>query len=215
MKREMLVAGVLATLILLFVLGTVGVKSQRAQEVEVLAQEEATLFERPGAPSFGPEDADVVIVEFFDPACETCAAIYPHVHQLVEAHPERVRLVLRYAPLHHGADVVVRALEASRKQDLFWQALDVLFATQAQWTAHHKVQLDRLPAFLSEAGVDLTQLQQDMHDPAIDAVLKQDHDDRTTLGVRKTPTFFVNGKPLPRFGLDALQQLVQSELEGG
>ncbi len=215
MKKELLVAGSLTALVGLFVIGTVVVKSQRTEQVEVLAQEDMSLFERPGAPSQGPEDADVVIVEFFDPACETCAALYPDVHALVEAHPERVRLVLRYAPLHQGADVVVRALEASRKQGLFWETLEVLFASQAQWTAHHQVQLDRLPPFLGAAGLDLARLQQDMHDPAIDAALAQDDQDRLTLGARKTPTFFVNGKPLPRFGLDELKQLVQSELDGG
>lgn len=215
MKRELRVASALAALVAVFVVGTVVVKSQRAEEIEVLAQEDVDLFVRPGAPSLGLEDADVVIVEFFDPACETCAALHPHVHALFDAHPDRIRLVLRYAPLHQGADVVVRALEAARKQDLFWPTLDLLFASQAEWTAHHQVRTDRLPAFLTAAGLDLTQLQQDMHDPAIDAALQQDLADRTTLGVRKTPTFFVNGKPLPRFGLEELQALVQSELDGG
>ncbi len=214
MKRQMLVAGTLAALVAAFVIGTVAVKSQRAEEVEVLAKEDASVFERDGAPSYGPESADVTIVEFFDPACETCAALHPHVHALLDAHPDRVRLVLRYAPLHKGADVVVRALEASRKQGLFWETLDILFATQAQWTAHHVVRPDLLPPFLTAAGLELTLLQQDMHDPAIDAVMAKDQEDRVTLGVRKTPTFFVNGKPLPRFGLDELNQLVQAELDG-
>jgi protein-disulfide isomerase len=215
MKREMLVAGALAALVALFAVGLVVVKSQRAEEIEVLAEQDMTLFERPGAPSHGPEDADVVIVEFFDPACETCAALYPHVHALVDAHPERVRLVLRYAALHQGADVVVRVLEASRKQDLFWETLDVLFKTQSQWTAHHQVRPDLLPPILIAAGLDMDRLNQDMGDPAIDAAMQQDNEDRVTLGARKTPTFFVNGKPLPSFGLEQLKVLVQSELDGG
>jgi len=122
---------------------------------------------------------------------------------------------MRYAPFHKGADVVVRALEATRKQDLYWQALEVLYASQARWTAHHEVQIERIWPYLGSAGVDLTQLQQDMNDPAITEAIRQDLEDGATLGVRKTPSFFVNGKPLPRFGLDELQVLVQTELDGG
>jgi len=95
---------------------------------------------------------------------------------------------------------------------MLWVGASFLLSS---YPLHHQVQLDRLPTFLTAAGLDLTLLQQDMHDPAIDVAMKQDQDDRATLGVRKTPTFFVNGKPLPRFGLDELQQLVQSELDGG
>ncbi len=215
MKRQALVVGSLVALVAAFVIGMVVVKSQRAQEVSFLAQESAELFVRPYAPTRGPAEADVHIVEFFDPACETCARLYPHVEELLEAHPDRIRLVMRYAPFHKGADVVVRALEATRKQDLYWQALEVLYASQARWTAHHEVQIERIWPYLGSAGVDLTQLQQDMNDPAITEAIRQDLEDGATLGVRKTPSFFVNGKPLPRFGLDELQVLVQTELDGG
>lgn len=38
--------------------------------------------------------------------------------------------------------------------------------------------------------------------------------DARALGVTKTPGFFVNGRPLPRFGLEELQTLVKEELRG-
>lgn len=51
-----------------------------------------------------------------------------------------------------------------------------------------------------------------MNDPEIAKLIKQDLADAKTLNVRKTPGFFVNGKPLPRFGYNQLKKLVESEI---
>jgi protein-disulfide isomerase len=60
--------------------------------------------------------------------------------------------------------------------------------------------------------MDISRIKADMNDPKFAALIKQDLADAKTLGVRKTPEFFVNGKPLPRFGLAHLKALVQAEL---
>ena len=52
----------------------------------------------------------------------------------------------------------------------------------------------------------------DAADPSIDAVLQQDVQDLKALGVNKTPTFFVNGRPLPSFGAEQLAALVAQEV---
>ena len=52
-----------------------------------------------------------------------------------------------------------------------------------------------------------------MNDPEIDKLIKQDLADAKTLNVRKTPGFFVNGKPLERFGRKQLQELVESKIK--
>ena len=63
-----------------------------------------TMPERKNAPSKGPNDAKVTIVEFFDPACETCAIFHPFVNSLIEQHPGKVKVVMRYAPFHRGSN---------------------------------------------------------------------------------------------------------------
>src|SRR5579871_5954217 len=83
---------------------------------------------RPHTPTLGPANAKVHLVEFLDPACEGCRAFYPVVKQLVAANPGKIRLWVRYVPIHRGADFVVKALEAARAQGKFWEALDLLFA---------------------------------------------------------------------------------------
>jgi protein-disulfide isomerase len=63
------------------------------------------------------------------------------------------------------------------------------------------------------AGLDIEQIKKDMTDPEIAKLLEQDIADSKTLNVRKTPGFFVNGKPLQKFGYEQLKELVHSEIE--
>ncbi|MBW1885669.1 MAG: thioredoxin domain-containing protein [Deltaproteobacteria bacterium] len=177
-----------------------------------MAQENASTFIRDHSQTLGSDDAKVYLVEFMDPACETCAAFSPLVRQIMDANPGRIRLVIRYAPFHEGADDFVKILEAARKQGRYWETLDVMYKSQRYWASHHRPQLQRIWQFLPNAGLDIERIKRDMNDPAIVKLIEQDLADAKSLNVRKTPGFFVNGKPLQTFGHLQLQQLVQSEI---
>ena len=164
------------------------------------------------SPTLGKDDAPVVIVEFLDPACETCREFYPLVKKMMAANPDRIRLVLRYAPFHDGSDQVVAVLEAARKQGKFWPALEALLATQAEWAPNHKPQVALVWKHLEGLGLNLEQMRSDMTAPEIARVIAQDLDDARALNVTKTPEFFVNGKPLPSFGYEQLKELVDKAL---
>jgi protein-disulfide isomerase len=212
MKQKTLFITASILLLLAFVCGTLVYNIEREDQAgQFVAANNAALV-RMHSPSLGRVDAPVVIVEFLDPACETCAAFYPLVKQIIAANPDRIRLVLRYAPFHKGSDQVVAALEAARKQGKFWQALEALLAAQADWAPHHTAEVARIWPHLERAGLDVKQLRSDMNAPAIANVIEQDLLDAQTLKVAKTPDFFVNGKPLPRFGYEPLKQLVDEAL---
>ena len=111
--KKFTVVGLVAVTTLFFYLGMNAYQSrvQTAQDVQVKAEQ--TRLVRMHSPVFGPQNAPVTIVEFFDPACETCRAFYPIVKNLMAQYPDDVRLVIRYAPFHQGSDVVVKLLESS------------------------------------------------------------------------------------------------------
>jgi len=161
----------------------------------------------------GDPAAKVTIVEFMDPACGTCAQFYPFVKQMMKYYTGKINLVVRYLPFHQGSDQMVAMLEAARKQDKFWPVLELMFATQTQWTHNHVAQPEIFLGIIEQSGVDVARLRMDMQDPAIQRVIKQDLADGEALGADKTPTFFVNGKPLPSFGYRQLQELVEDELQ--
>lgn len=164
------------------------------------------------APVQGPGDAKVTIVEFFDPSCEACRAFYPYVKAILAEQPDKVRLVLRYAAFHRDSDVVVKMLEAVKRQGLYWQALEAVLQHQPAWADHGNPQVERVWEILHGVGVDTERARRDMQDPRFAALLQQDMADGVRLQVDRTPTFFVNGQPLPEPHPDALRALVQQEI---
>ena len=200
-------------LFLVFFFGSSYYKSQQAEKFGFMAQENASTFVREHSQILGSDDAKVYLVKFTDPACETCAAFSPFVKQMMDANPGKIKLVIRYAPFHHGADYFVKILEAAKKQDKFWETLDVMYKSQPHWASHSNPQPQRIWEFLPKAGLDIEQIRKDMNDPAIEKIIAQDLADAETLNVNKTPGFFANGKPLQVFGYKQLQQLVKTEIE--
>ncbi len=213
MKKQyiVLISGVL--LVVLFVVGVQVYKGMQIKKYGFLAENNASLFIRDHSPTLGSDDAKVYLIKFTDPACETCSAMHPFVKKLMAAHPDRIKLVIRYNPLHEGADYPVKILEAARKQGKLWEAMEVLYGTQRYWTSHHVVQPQKMWRFLSMAGLDTQKIRKDMNDPVIQERITQDLADAKALGVKKTPGFFVNGKPLTSFGHSQLRQLVESEIK--
>ena len=211
MKRILFAA---ASLVLIagFFLGASYYKTWRAAELGFMDQEHASIFVRPHSPTLGSDDAKVYLVKFTDPACETCASFSPFVKQAMDASPGQIKFVIRYAPFHEGADEVVRILEAANRQGKFWETLELLYRRQATWTRHHRVLLGEVWPLLPEVGLDVERVKVDMRDPRITAIIEQDLADAEVLGVRKTPGFFVNGKPLEPFGSRPLMELIKAEI---
>jgi protein-disulfide isomerase len=174
--------------------------------------ENNTTLVRPNSPVMGPAQARVTIVEFFDPACESCRAFYPVVKQIMAEHGNGVRLVLRYAPLHDGSEDAVRILETARLQDKFQPVLEALLEAQPVWASHHSPNIQRAWDVAAKAGLDVERARREMNIPAIDAIIRQDMADMQAVNLRGTPTFYVNGKPLPSFGRKQLEDMVRSEV---
>jgi protein-disulfide isomerase len=212
MKKKTLFISALVLLAVVFTAAAQIYRSQQQQAAADLAARNSQSLVRAHSVSLGRADAPVHIVEFFDPACETCAAFYPMVKQLVAQDRESIRLTIRYAPFHRGSTEVVKALEASRKQAKFWPAIEALVASQPAWVMNHQARAELIYPQLARAGIDIDRLKADMQAPEIDDVITQDLLDARTLQVTKTPEFFVNGRPLPKFGFDELKTLVREEL---
>jgi protein-disulfide isomerase len=212
MTKKTTYFAVLAALLTVFAMAGGWYASQQDEQGKVMSASDRSALIRAHSPSMGSADAPVVIVEFFDPACGTCRTFYPLVKQLMAGHPNRIRLVMRYAPFHKGSDRVVAILEAARRQGKFWPTLEALFASQPQWVSNHTVNADLTWPLLGGTGLNMEQLAIDLTAPDLQQVIAQDLQDANTLGVSQTPEYFVNGRPLPSFGFEQLRQLVDEEL---
>lgn len=176
---------------------------------------------REDSPTLGPADAKVTLVEFLDPECETCAAFSPVVKQILKDYDGKIRLVIRYMPLHPNSLRAATFLEAAGEQGKYWQAQEILFRKQSEWGTRHgpptAAPAPDVPGLIEkyaqEIGLDIEKLNAANKENRYGAKLERDKADGQSLGVRQTPSFFVNGRKLARFGESDLRALIEDEMK--
>ena len=209
-----IVVGAVVVVILAALTSTVLIQEQSDESLmEAVDDARTAALASDHAPTIGDPDAPVHIVEFLDPACETCALFYPMLKSWMSQVPGKIRLTVRHVPFHRGAEHAVQVLEASREQGLYWETLEAMLASQAQWTRNHVVLPDQVIPAVADVGLDLDRLERDMNDADVGRRMEQDQEDAVTLKVRATPQYFVNGRELVNFGAENLAALVREELE--
>ena len=211
-SRSSLVTAAVGVLVIAIVAVTFLYESDDTQSLQAEAAARQAALASEHSPTLGDPGAKVHIVEFLDPACGTCALFFPMVKQWMAEVPDEIRLSVRHVAFHSGSDYAVRILEASRKQDKYWQTLEALLASQNQWVQNHIVQPDRIGPAIAAVGLNMEQLMADMNTAEVVQRIEQDKKDAVLLKVSATPEYFVNGRPLPSFGQQQLANLVREEL---
>ena len=223
MKKEVIrLVGMAGVLVAAFAIAawfyTRGQTRERAEQVAeqsraaTQAPADDSVFIRPHSRTLGPKDAKVTIVEFLDPECESCRAMYPAVKHLLSQYPGQVRLVIRYMPLHPNSLYAAGALEAAGEQGRYWEMLEILFLHQPVWGSHHHPRPELIPGYAKEIGLDMEAFERSMNAGAHRKMVETDHADGRSLGVRATPTFFVNGRLLEQLGPETLKAMIDQEL---
>jgi protein-disulfide isomerase len=157
----------------------------------------------------GGPDA-VTVVEFLDFECEACGAFYPYVEQLRERYAGDITYVVRYFPLpgHVNAVDAALAAEAAGRQGRFEDMYHRLFQSQADWGEATDSRAAVFRDFAADLGLDLDEYDATVADPATLARVQSDVDEGRRLGVRSTPTFFVDGRPVEVRGPDDLPDAI-------
>ena len=213
LSSRSLIAAAVVVLVVAVVAATVLYENEDTQPLQSDAMARQAALASDHSPTLGDPGAKVHIVEFLDPACGTCALFFPMVKQWLTEAPDKLRLSVRHVAFHSGSDYAVRILEASRKQDKYWQTLEALLASQSQWVLNHIVQQDRVLSAIAGLGLNADQLMADMNSVEVMQRIEQDKKDAVFLKVSATPEYFVNGRPLPSFGQQQLLDLVREELQ--
>ncbi|HTV24693.1 MAG TPA: thioredoxin domain-containing protein [Polyangiaceae bacterium] len=146
-----------------------------------------------GAPSFGPENAKVTIVEFSDFQCPFCTRAASVVHQIREKYADKVRFVFRQYPLpmHGDAHLAAQAALAAHQQGKFWEFHDLLFANQRALTR------PSLEDYAKQVNLDVPRLKKALDDQSLKAAVDADVKLGEEVNVSGTPTLFINGKRVP------------------
>lgn len=212
MKNKSVVLISIVVLIGLFIGGISFYNNSQDTQRQSLSQGEAP-FVRDHSISFGDNKKNITVVEFLDPECEACAYFSGAVNAMFKENYEDIRLVIRYLDNHKNSKYAIKILESARKQNMYKEVLDVVFSSQNKWAKHNNEAPELLWSELAIIdGLDMQKLKKDFETINVDEMLSLDRKDATTLQVRGTPTFFVNGIKLKRLSPQSLMDLVESEI---
>jgi protein-disulfide isomerase len=162
------------------------------------------------SPVKGPEAAPVTIVEFSDYQCPFCSRADPMIEEVIKAYPTQVRLVYKNLPLisiHPFALGAAQAAVAAQKQGKFWEMHDLLFSNQ------RALQPEKLKEYATQLGLDAAKFEADMNSDETKSAIQEDMRLAQTVGVRGTPTMFVNGKLVVNRSVDGFKQTVDAALK--
>jgi len=166
--------------------------------------------------TIGPLDAPVTLEEFGDFECPPCGLLHPVMKTMEKEFGPRLRVVFREFPLvptHAHALVAARSAEAAGLQGKFWEMHDLLYENQKVW---HE-QFDARPTFegyAKQIGLDMDRFRSDLNSQVVEQRIFLDGKRAHDLGVKGTPTVFLNGREVPFESLapDKLRVLINAEL---
>lgn len=141
------------------------------------------------APSFGPKESKVTIVEFSDFQCPYCSKAATAVTELKKKYGDKVHFVFRQFPLsfHQNAHISAQASLAAHAQGKFWQFHDKMFENQQK--------LDRasLDEYAKQLGLDMAAFKKALDDGTYKATVDAEMKLGEEVAVDGTPTMFLNG----------------------
>jgi protein-disulfide isomerase len=168
----------------------------------------------------GPATAPIVIEEFADFECPSCAGFEPVIRQIKTIYGDKVRVVFRHYPLtqiHPKAYDAARATEAAGMQNKFWEMHDLLYDKQKSWTTSgdHRAEFAN---YAQQIGLDVERFKTDMLGMVTAQRVDADKKRGDSVRIGSTPSAFLNGRPLDfateMSNTDALRRVVESALQG-
>lgn len=151
-----------------------------------------------GSPSKGPDDAEIVIVEFGDFECPHCQKLWNSVEEYTRTTDRKVKLHFANFPLSEACNPMANDLHphacaaavagvCAQRQDRFWEYGQLMFDNQKA------LDTDDLVQYAKDVDMDIAAFQSCLDDPDAMTQVKYDIGLAMKMDVKATPTFFVNG----------------------
>jgi protein-disulfide isomerase len=161
-------------------------------------------------PAFGPEGAPVEITEYADFGCSACRAWHNDGirEQVLAMFGDQVRFVWKDFPvITPQSPQAAEAGHCAAAQGKFWEFHDLVYEEFAGLDA------EALQGYATQIGLDTTAFAQCLDQRVMRPKVQSNEQEARLLGLRGTPGFAINGRPLPAPpSFEQLTALIQQEL---
>jgi protein-disulfide isomerase len=164
----------------------------------------------------GPNSAPARLEEFGDFECPPCGLFHPVLVQMHKEFGDKLQITFRefpLAPAHQHAIAAASAAEAAGLQGKFWEMHDLLYENQKTWHEAFDVR-PIFEGFAKQIGLDMNRYQNDLNGDQVAQRILNDGKRGHSMGVKGTPTVFLNGREVPFESLpaDKLRVLINLEV---
>ncbi|HSV43774.1 MAG TPA: thioredoxin domain-containing protein [Candidatus Bathyarchaeia archaeon] len=160
----------------------------------------------------GKADAPVTIVGFLDLQCPFSKKFQPMFDEAMKDYPQKVKYVVKHFPLgfHPQAAPAAKALMAAGKQGKFFEMMAVVLENNNQLSP------EKFEELAKTIKLNVKQFKKDLedNDKAWDEVIQKDMKLGTEVGVRGTPSFYINGRKTQARTVEAIKAEIDAVLAG-
>jgi len=133
----------------------------------------------------------------------------PQLEQLLIKYPGKIKLVFKNFPIrsHNYAVKAAVAALAAETQGKFWEFHDMLFNN------YNRLNDQKIQEIVGLLGLDATKFEEQQKNPAVTERIRQDYQEGIRLGVKGTPTIFINGKKLRNRDIKSMEAVIEKNLQ--
>lgn len=133
----------------------------------------------------------------------------PQLEQLLEKYPTNLKVVFKNFPIrsHNYAIKAAMAALAAGQQGKFWQFHDEIFKN------YNHLNDQKIEEIATQLGLDKAKFNADQKSPVEAARIRQDYEEGIRLGVRGTPTVFINGRKLKNRSMENMEAIIEEEIK--
>ncbi len=166
---------------------------------------------------FEDTESSVILVEYGDFQCPGCKSAHPNVKTLLETYGDKISFVFRNFPItssHPNARAAAAAAEAAGLQGSYWEMHDMLYENQTSWQNSSVTERTNVfKTYAQELNLDLAKFDTDYASTNTSLKISFDQALGTKQGVSSTPSFYLNGEPLPDAAVTGILQGDLTEVE--
>lgn len=165
----------------------------------------------------GSANAPVTLEEFGDFQCPPCGGLAGPLLQIERDYRPRLCVIFRNFPftIHEHAYEAAFAAEAAGLQGRSWEMHDLLYREQAAWSKAREVQ-PLFNAYAEMLGLNIERFARDMASEQVKARVASDRKRGESLGVRTTPSIFINNRSVSPTSLNpaGLRAAIDAAIQG-
>ena len=183
-------------------------KSKKKKTIQVINVTIRHAIDTKNSPFKGRADAPVTIVEYTDFECPYCARLQSMFDELIRLYPKKIKIVYKNYPLssHANAGKAAAIVMAAHIKGDFWPVHNRIFEN------YRRLNDERLAQIRSEFGFDTPEFEKLMNSSDVQEMIRSDIAQGKSIGVKGTPTVFINGKRVKNKSFEGLKQAIDQAL---